>query len=154
MLGEDSVQLLFSSRYGWQAHMLLSWSSQRGDLPDIVLTGDKGTLHLWPGKRYLDYYATAPRVLPQIISYLRPYWLQEKLLRPQMQRLRKPLPDRDTTGYLGEMKEFLSSIAEGRMPASPPEDARRDLEIVMRSYESLAQGGWVEIPPLQKAKSI
>jgi len=148
MLGEDSVQLMFSSRYGWQAHMLLTWSSLRGDLPDIVLAGDQGTLHLWPGKRYLDYYPAAPRVLPQVISYLRPYWLQEKLLRPRMQRLRITLPNRDGTGYLGEMQEFLAAIAQERIPATPPEDARRDLEIILRSYEALAQGGWSEIPSI------
>ena len=148
MLGEDSVQLIFSSRFGWQAHMLLTWSSQRGDLPDIVLAGDKGTLHLWPGKRYLDYYSTAPRLLPQVISYLRPYWLQEKLLRPQMQRLRKALPDRDATGYLGEMEEFLTAVSEDRSPVTPPEDGRRDLEIILRAYEAMGHEGWVEIPSL------
>jgi len=41
MTSEDSVQLLFSSKAGWQAHMLLSWSSQRGHLPDIVVAGEK-----------------------------------------------------------------------------------------------------------------
>jgi predicted dehydrogenase len=53
MLGEDSVHLIFSSRFGWEAAMLLTWSSPRGNLPDMVLAGDEGTLHLWPGKRYL-----------------------------------------------------------------------------------------------------
>ena len=149
MLGEDSIQLLFSSRFGWQAHMLLSWSSQRGDLPDVVLAGDEGTLHLWPGKRYLDYYPAAPRFLPQLISYVRPYWLQEKLLRPKMQRARIKLPARDGTGYLGEMQEFVAAVAEERLPVTPPEDGRRDLEIILRAYDALGQGGWAEIPPGQ-----
>jgi predicted dehydrogenase len=148
MLGEDSVQLLFSSRYGWQAHMLLTWATNRGDLPDIVLAGDEGTLHLWPGKRFLDYYPVAPRVVPQAISYLRPYWLQEKLLRPRMQRRRITLPDRDGTGYLGEMEEFLAAVAEERLPATAPQDARRDLEIIQSAYEALAQEHWTEIPSL------
>jgi len=148
MLGEDSVQLLFSSRYGWQAHMLLTWSSQRGDLPDIVLAGDEGTLHLWPGKKYLDYYPAAPRLIPNLISYVRPYSLQEKLFRPRMQRVRINQPDKDGTGYLGEMQEFLAAVVEGRAPESRPEDGRRDLEIVLRCYEALDRGTSVEIPPV------
>ncbi len=28
--GEDSVQLIFSNRAGWEGHMLLSWASYRG----------------------------------------------------------------------------------------------------------------------------
>ncbi len=146
MLGEDSVQLLFASRYGWQAHMLLTWSSQRGDLPDFVLAGEKGTLHLWPQKRYVDYYPTAQRFLTQAISYVRPYWLQEKLNHPRLQRIRLPLKDRDVTGYLGEMQEFIAAVVEERMPASVAADGRRDLEIVLRSYQALQSKTWVEIP--------
>ncbi|MGH9881984.1 MAG: Gfo/Idh/MocA family protein, partial [Pyrinomonadaceae bacterium] len=55
MSGEDSAQMLFSSRFGWEAHMLVSWSSQRGDLPDVVIAGEKGTIYLWPGAAFLDY---------------------------------------------------------------------------------------------------
>jgi predicted dehydrogenase/flavin reductase (DIM6/NTAB) family NADH-FMN oxidoreductase RutF len=148
MLGEDSVHLLFASRSGWEATMLLTWSSPRGNLPDIVLAGDQGALHLWPGKRYLDYYPAAPRFLPNMISYVRPYWLQEKLIRPQMQRIRITQPDKDGTGYLGEMQEFLTAISEDRPPASRGEDGRRDLEIVLRCYESLDRGTWSDIPTL------
>ena len=153
MLGEDSVQLLFSSHYGWQAHMLLTWSSLRGDLPDIVLAGDEGTLHLWPGKAYVDYYPAAPRLLPQVISYLRPYWLQEKLLRPKMQRIRRVLPDRDATGYLGEMEEFLAAVSEERLPATPATDARRDLEIILSAYRAMGQDGWADIPSLSNSEN-
>jgi len=148
MLGEDSVHLLFASRSGWEATMLLTWSSPRGNLPDIVLAGDQGALHLWPGKRYLDYSPAAPRFLPNMISYVRPYWLQEKLIRPQMQRIRITQPDKDGTGYLGEMQEFLTAISEDRPPASRGEDGRRDLEIVLRCYESLDRGTWSDIPTL------
>lgn len=52
--GEDSVQLLFGSNYGWPAHMLLSWASPRGYGPDIVIAGEKAVIHLWPGASYLD----------------------------------------------------------------------------------------------------
>lgn len=145
MAGEDSVQLLFDSHFGWQAHMLLTWASLRGDVPDFVLAGDDGTLHLWPGRPHLDYYPATPRFLPQAISYVRPYSLQEKLLRPWMNRIRIPIKDRDLTGYLGEMKEFVAAVAEDREPASAGADGRRDLELVLRSYEALTAGTWLDV---------
>lgn len=146
MMGEDSIQLLFESRFGWQAHMLLTWSSHRGDVPDFVLAGDDGTLHLWPGRPYIDYYPATPRFLPQAISYVRPYSLQEKLFRPWMNRVRLSLKEPDVTGYLGEMKEFIAAVAEERTPASVADDGRRDLEIVLRSYEALSAGTWIDVP--------
>ena len=98
--------------------------------------------------RLLEGYPAAPRFLPNMISYVRPYWLQEKLIRPQMQRIRITQPDKDGTGYLGEMQEFLTAISEDRPPASRGEDGRRDLEIVLRCYESLDRGTWSDIPTL------
>lgn len=145
MSGEDNVQLLFSSRFGWNAQMLLTWSTLRGDLPDIIVAGDQGTIHIWPGRRYLDYYPVAPRFLPRAVSYVRPYWLQEKLINPRMQRSKLRLKDRDVTGYLGEMQEFLAAVSEERMPVTLAEDGRRDLEIVLMSYDSLNSGKWTEI---------
>lgn len=148
MSEEDSVQLLFSSRAGWEAHMLLSWASYRGHLPDIVVAGEKGTLHLWPGARYVDYYPTAPSFKTQLAAQVRPYWLQEKLLRPSLQRRRIKLDDKDITGYLGEMQEFLAAIAEQRQPASTGHDGRRDLELVMCSYEALTTARRTGIPTI------
>ena len=148
MSEEDSVQLLFSSRAGWEAHMLLSWASYRGHLPDIVVAGEKGTLHLWPGARYLDYYPTAPSLKTTLAAQVRPYWLQEKLLRPSLQRRRIKLRDKDTTGYLGEMQEFVAAVAEQRQPASTGQDGRRDLEIVMCSYEALTTAKRIGIPSI------
>lgn len=148
MSGEDSVQLLFSSKLGWEAHMLLSWTSPRGHLPDIVIAREKGTLHLWPGERHIDYYPTAPRPLTELISYVRPYWLQEKLRRPVHQRVRIALPDREATGYVAEIREFLSAIRENREPVTGPEDARRDVEIVLPGYDALQRRDRVEISPL------
>jgi len=146
MAGEDSVQLIFSGRFGWQCQMLLSWASQRGNIPDIVLAGDRGTLHLWPATTHLDLYSLAPRLIPRLISNVYPYWLQEKLFRPSMQRKRIKLEDRDGTGYLGEMQEFMAAVAEHREPVTKPEEARRDLEIVLAGYRSLEGGTWVDIP--------
>lgn len=146
--GEDSVQVLFSSSTGWQGHMLLSWSSMRGHLPDIVIAGEKGTIHLWPGTSYIDLYPQDPPVILRLLSLVRPYWLQEKLMRPQFGRVRIRLPEKEGSGYPGEIREFLAAVAEERAPVSPPEDGRRDLEIVLRCYEALRQGKQVAIDPL------
>lgn len=145
MSGEDSVQLLFESRFGWQAHMLLSWSTIRGHSPDIVIAGERGTLYLWPGARYIDLFPAAPRTLPALLSYVRPHWLAQALARPSMQRVRRPVRDSDRTGYLTEVREFLAAVSEDRPPVTPPEDARRDLEIVLRCYDALRSRSWTNI---------
>lgn len=147
--GEDSVQVLFSSQVGWEAHMLLSWSSMRGHLPDIVVAGEQGTFHLWAGTSFIDYYPVAPRLLPRLISLVRPYWLQEKLLRPKMGRLRISLPKQEGSGYLDEVKEFFAAIVDERQPVSPPKDARRDLEIVLGCYDALSSQSRVQIEPVR-----
>jgi predicted dehydrogenase/flavin reductase (DIM6/NTAB) family NADH-FMN oxidoreductase RutF len=149
MSGEDSAQVLFSSHYGWEAHMLVSWSSQRGDLPDIVIAGEKGTIYLWPGGAFLDYYPVDPQFLTRMISFVRPYSLQAKLMKPRFQRVRIGLGNEDSTGYLGEMREFIAAVSEGRAPVTPPEDGRRDLEIITRCYESLTQRTSIDIEPIQ-----
>jgi predicted dehydrogenase len=146
MSGEDSAQVVFSSDVGWQAHLLCSWSSYRGHLPDIVLVGDKGTVHLWPGATILDYYPIAPRLLPKLVSYVRPYSLQERLNRPILQRNRIRLAHRDGTGYLAEMQEFLSAVMQNRRPATPAVDARRDLEIILACYSALSSQQRISIP--------
>jgi predicted dehydrogenase len=115
-------------------------------LPDIVVEGEKGTLHLWPGTNYFDYYPVDPTFASRVTSYIRPYWLQAKLTRPQFGRIRVSLRDQEGSGYLDEFKEFLVAVAEERQPASPPEDGRRDLEIVLRCYDSLANQSRVVIP--------
>jgi predicted dehydrogenase len=148
--GEDSIQVVFSSKVGWEGHMLLSWASLRGHLPDIVVAGEKGTFHLWPGARYVDFYPVDPPLIPRALSYVRPYWLQEKLMRPQYGRIRISLREKEGSGYVGEMREFLAAVADERPPVSPPEDARRDLEIVLYSYQALANQTPVPIPPVHR----
>jgi hypothetical protein len=88
----------------------------------------------------------APRLLPRLLSRARPYRLRDWLLRPSLQRVRVRLPDRDGTGYVAEVREFLATVAEERPPASHPVDARRVLEIVLRSYEALERGERVPVP--------
>lgn len=153
MSGEDSVQLVFSSRFGWEAHMLLSWSTQRGELPDVVLAGDQGTLHLWPGAGFLDFYPVKPRLGTRLVSLVRPYSLQARLLKPRLQRIRIRQPDVDHTGYLGEMKEFVAAVSENREPVTGPKDGRRDLEIILKCFEALRVGGKIEIDSIQVERS-
>jgi len=114
-----------------------------------VIAGENGTIHLWPRTRYIDYYPVAPRPLTRIVSEVRPYWLQEKLMSPRLQRDRIKLRGRDVTGYLGEMEEFVAAVAEEREPATSAEDGRRDLEIVMSCYEALSTGLPATIPSLR-----
>jgi len=143
--GEDNVQLIFSNSVGWEGHLILSWASARGHLPDIVIAGDKGTIHLWPGTSYIDLYPQDPPLIPRLLSMVRPYWLQEKLMRPQFGRVRISLPEKEASGYQAEVREFLAAVAEDREPASPAEDARRDLEIVLSAYEALANQRRVQV---------
>ena len=148
--GEDSAQVLFSSRFGWEAHMVCSWSSQRGNLPDLVVAGEKGTIHLWPTAQFVDYYPIAPRPITSLLSYVRPFSLQAKLMKPTLQRVRSKLTDKDPTGYLGEMKEFVTAVIEHRQPATLPIDARRDLEIIERCYESLVAREYRTVPAIDE----
>lgn len=143
--GEDSVQLLLSSSVGWQAHMLLSWASTRGHLPDIVVAGEKGTLHLWPGEGHLDFYRAASGdedLLDKLLARVLPSRLQRDEGRPE----RIDVADPDRTGYESEMREFLSAVAEQRQPTSLAEDGKRDLEIVLCGYDALASGARTPIP--------
>jgi len=148
--GEDSVQVMFSSDLGWQTHMLLSWSTQRGHLPDIVVAGDLGTFHFWPGARFYDYFPVTPRLLTRALSFVRPHSLRDKLMRPSLQQVRRSVKDNDPTGYRGEFEEFMAAVSEDRPPVTLPQDGRRDLEIVLAAYESLESGEPTLIPPLSR----
>jgi myo-inositol 2-dehydrogenase / D-chiro-inositol 1-dehydrogenase len=147
--GEDSVQVMFSSDLGWQTHMLLSWSTQRGQLPDIVVAGHLGTFHCWPGARFYDYFPVSPRLLTRALSFVRPHSLRDKLMRPSLQQVRRSVKDADPTGYRGEFEEFMAAVSEDRPPVTLPQDARRDLEIVLAAYASLESGVPTLIPPLK-----
>ena len=145
MDGDDSIQLLFSSERGWQAHMLLSWAGPRGHSPDIIISGEHGVLQLWPDKGFVELYPSAPRLLTELVSYVRPAWLSEKLMSPTLQLVRLPISDADRIGYLSEIREFLAAVSEGRAPVTPAADGRRDLEVVLRGYESLRTESWEPI---------
>lgn len=146
MTGEDGLQVIYGSRFGWQSHFLTTWSSVLGKLPDIILAGDKGTFHLWPMSGYFDFYPVAPRALMRLLEYVRPYSLQARLMRPELQRIRIRFAGPDD-GYAHQMREFLTAVSEGRPPITPPEDGRRDLEIVLKSYQSMEGNTRVAIPP-------
>jgi predicted dehydrogenase len=145
--GEDSVQVLFSADLGWEGHMMLSWSSLRGHAPDIIVAGEKGTFHLWPGANYLDYYPVSPTFMARACSYVRPYWLQAKLMRENFNRVRISLRNQEGSGYMGEFKEFLAAVAEEREPLWSATAGRRDLELVLLCYDALAKQSRVTIPP-------
>lgn len=145
--GEDSVQLLLSSHYGWQAHVLLNWASPRGRNPDLVIMGEGGTIELWPGAAYFDHYPAKPLSLTRLVSHVRPVWLAERLSSPLLQRVRRRVPSGDGSGYMGEISEFLAAVSEERPPVSGPEDARRDLEIVLRGFEALRSQAWTTVEP-------
>lgn len=147
MAGEDSAQVLFRSSYGWQGHLLLNWAGPRGHSPDIIVSGDQGVIHLWPAQSYYDWFPAEPRPIMQLLSYVRPSWLAEKLMRPQFQQVRRSIPGDDTQGYISEVREFLAAIAENRPPQSDPVHAMRDLEIVLNGYAAMQQGEWVCIAP-------
>jgi predicted dehydrogenase len=150
MTGEDGLQVMFKSSVGWQGHFLTTWSAVLGQLPDLILLGDRGTFHLWPLRGYYDFYPVAPRPLTRLLQYVRPYALQRLLMRPGLQRERIRFRGPDD-GYAAEMREFLTAVAENRTPATRAEDARRDLEIVLRCYESMESGqSRVIDPPTRK----
>lgn len=149
MEAEDSAQSTFSSKLGWEAHLLTSWATSRGHLPDFVILGDRGTIHLWPNDPYLDYFPAAPRPITRFLSHVRPYALRDRLMKPEHQRVRVRLRGEVRTGYEGEMREYLSAIAERREPSLRAESARRDLEIVLCAYEALDRSpAAVSIPPV------
>jgi len=77
---------------------------------------------------------------------VRPHWLQAKLMRPELQRERIHVGGPDN-GYREEMCAFLSAIAGGKTGLESTQAARRDLEIVLCAYRSLANGRTEDIPP-------
>jgi predicted dehydrogenase len=137
---------VFTSRYGWNANLLTTWSYNYGNLPDIVVFGDRGSYHIWSRLRYVDYYPATARPLTDLLSYVRPYWLQAKLMHPNLQRVRIRLEGDDMTGYSGEVREFLAAVCEEREPVTSAADGRRDLEIVLCAYDSLRTGERAAVP--------
>lgn len=143
--GEDSIQTLFSSAYGWQAQMLLNWVSPRPGGPDIVIAGERGTLHLWPGDSHIDLYHGETSNLIGLIARANAR-VGGMLAKFSKGRARRRLRDGDPGGYLGEIREFLSAVADDRPPTCGPEHGVRDVEIVARGYAALDRGEWISVP--------
>lgn len=150
--GEDTVQVLFSSPLGWEAQMLLNWVSPRGAGPDVVIAGERGTLHLWPGDAHVDLYHGQNSEVVRLASRVSAR-LGGKLARLSKGRKRMRLTDRDPGGYLGEIREFLAAVSERRAPACGPEHGARDLEIVVNAYDGLERREWVSIPSFDSRQS-
>jgi predicted dehydrogenase/flavin reductase (DIM6/NTAB) family NADH-FMN oxidoreductase RutF len=147
MGGEDSAQLLFRSRWGWQAHMLLNWSGPRGAGPDIVLCGSGGVLSLYPHTSYVEHVPSEGPGYLQYAHYIRPAWLAQRLTRSERLVRRIPIPDPDVVGYVAEVREFLSAIVDDRPARGTARDGRRDLEVILAAYDALRKDGWVGVPP-------
>ncbi len=145
MTGDDSTQVLFESGYGWQAGMFFNSVSAMGHGPDVILTGEAGTIQLFPAARFWTFYPSGGTPLLRAVSQLRPPWLAERLRRPWMERIRFPIVGDDVAGYLSEMRDFIRAIDAGEPPQTRAEDARRDLEIVRAAYASLDRGEWVRV---------
>jgi predicted dehydrogenase/flavin reductase (DIM6/NTAB) family NADH-FMN oxidoreductase RutF len=143
--GEDNLRACYSGAAGWTADLFTTWSAKPGILPDIAVLGDRGTYHLWPRAKHVDYYPAIPTRILKLLEYVRPYRLQARLMRPSFGRVRVRVPGEETTGYVLEFREFLNAVVEEREPATTARDARRDLEIVVRTYESLARSERVGI---------
>jgi predicted dehydrogenase len=143
---EDSAHLLFTSKAGWEANMLFSWTCNAGNLPDIVVMGDEGTIHLWPARHYYDYYPKNPPFPASLIRKVRPSWLQQKLWHPVMARERRWMNCTDLLGYSSELEAFVRAVANGRKSPIDPRESRRDLQIALGCHDSLQSGRQIPIP--------
>ncbi|MBL8219078.1 MAG: Gfo/Idh/MocA family oxidoreductase [Bryobacterales bacterium] len=144
MSGEDNAQAVFSSSAGWRSHFYLNWAGPTGHSPDVIVSGEKGVLLLWRQEKHLDLYPAEATGLASMLPL--PAWLAHKLSSPARARIPVPFPDDDLTGYVTEVKEFLAAIEQQRPALTPPEDGRRDLEIVLAAYRSLQSGRAEPIP--------
>ncbi|PYT22350.1 MAG: hypothetical protein DMG57_35625 [Acidobacteria bacterium] len=57
-----------------------------------------------------------------------------------MEGTRVRLQGRDTTGHMGQMREFLGAVESGSAETASAVEARRDLEIIFRAYDSMNSG--------------
>jgi len=113
-----------------------------------MLLGDRGTIHMWPMRGYFDYYPHAPRPITAMLSYVRPYSLQARLMKPEHQRVRTELGGEDT-GYPEEMAAFLAAVARGIRDLDSAIQGRRDLEIAECVYRAMESGRPESIPAPQ-----
>jgi myo-inositol 2-dehydrogenase/D-chiro-inositol 1-dehydrogenase len=137
---QDNATMVLSSSAGWQASLALSWQASAGSHPEFIISGSEGAMKIWPNSRSVDLYPSSPGPLTRLISRIRPHWLQQALMFPEMQRRRFFLPREDRMGYRAELAAFLEAINKGRPDVSSAQEARRDLEIVMAAQVSLDSG--------------
>jgi len=118
--------------------VLLSWTVRRGDLPEYIVICEKGSVHLWMNRASMDFYPTEPLPFQRLMSKVRPHWLHEKLMSPRMEGTRVRLQGRDTTGHMGQMREFLGAVESGSAEtASAVEDCSQSC-FRLRSYTPTA----------------
>ena len=143
----DNATLVLASRAGWQAVLALSWQASAGAQPEFLCTGTHGALKIWPDSTTLDFYPLEPTWRTRAISRISPHWLQVRFLSPETQRYRTRLPHADRMGYRAQLRSFMAATARALPDVASAREARRDVEIVMAAYASLATGAPVECSP-------
>src|SRR5262249_29424034 len=141
---EDNAMLILSSSAGWQAALALSWQAPAGQCPELIATGTRGAIKIWPENASVEFYPLEPRLPTPGIDRLRPSWLQEWFQSPETQRRRFKLPRQDRMGYQAELRQFLTASDKGTPDVTSAVEARRDLEVALAARASLASGIPVE----------
>ncbi len=126
---EDAAQMQLRFRSGITGQVTFAWMREPHPLVcDLELIGTKGSLiiHTWKG--YDLHTAQGSTV---------------KRFYDQESHAQKVL-----VGVTGEVKEFLTSIAEGRPPSPSPEESTEALKVVMAFYKATQTG---RIEPVEAA---
>jgi predicted dehydrogenase len=128
MSGCDTVILDLQGE-GWSAESRLSWGVESGQLPEFLIMGSEGSLHLWPGRRFLTWYPRNPRGVRGLLQRKLPVRLSSRLFNTS-QRVCVRLPGNDLLGYKQELRAFLSSQDQNHCSYDDALEAVADLKIV------------------------
>lgn len=139
MGGADNATLVLSGD-AWKANISLSWQAAAGRNPEFILAGDEGALKIWPESRAVDFYPVAPSLLTRAVERIRPWWLQQRLQSPELQRRRFRVPRRDRMGYQAELRHFLTAVGHNQGDVSSAIEGRRDIEVAMAAKMSFKMG--------------
>jgi predicted dehydrogenase len=148
MGGEDNALILFEGD-GWTAQILTAWSATAGSIPEFILFGHQGTIHIWAGAGYVDLYPVSPTFTTRIVAKIRPWWLREYLSSSSNQRKRIPLGyEKDRMGYRAELQEFVTNISSSKPSIEAAQQGRRDLELILLAQQAMVSGRSVRIPAI------
>jgi predicted dehydrogenase len=146
MEGEDNVSLSLSGE-GWRGTVWLGWAGSVGDHPEYIIVAKGGTLKLQPDAKFIDFYPVGGTKRSRLLSRF-PYRIQERLRTPEIGRRRIRVSG-DRLGYRETLGAFLRLAESGEKSSASAVEARRDLEIVLRAYDSIRTGMPVPISPSQ-----